>query len=185
MIIRGMLALLLVAFGVTVARGAAAENEIDCADLSLRFDTAGNTTFFCYAGTSKGRNAGEGAIGWSGDWEMMYAYALGVRRAASVFIGNRHTYTDVVGVKERVEESRWFDLISGWSEPYKFDGYEVVRFDARWSDITYDWHCAGFTRYARPSYAGYREALKGYFCVVPGQEVEEEALRSFLASISY
>lgn len=184
MLIRGFLALLLIALGVTVARSAAAENEIDCADLSLRFETAGNVTL-CYAGTAKGRNPGQGPVGWSGDWQMMYARSNSVIRAAAVMIGNSRSYTDVLGVKERIEEARWFDLISGWSVPYKLDGYEVVRFDARWGGMTYDWHCAGFTRYARPSHAGYREVLKGYFCVVPYHEVGEETLRGFLSSISY
>lgn len=167
-----------------LSRIAAAENEADCADLSLAYDTGGGE-LVCFAGTYRGRSGSVGALGWQADWQMMYANSAYVVRGIAVSIGNRRTYTEVRSVRLRIEESQWFTQISNWGETYKLAGYDVARFDGLWGDMTKSWHCAGFVRYAVPYDAGYREAVKGYLCVVHWSVIEEERLRKFLGSITY
>lgn len=165
-----------------MAREAAADNEADCSDVTIRFDP-GEAEPYCYAGKSTGRDGGGAALNWSVDWQLMAADENYISRAVEIGIGNRWTYIEVIPVIAQMESWGGFTSVKSWGEPYQLDGYQVARFFALWSGLNASWHCAGFTRYAVPAGRGYREALRGYICAAAQIDIDDETLRDFLRSI--
>ena len=181
-------ALAAAAFLVLAAGQPAMAEPVGCETIDLSFDTGGREPS-CEAGKVSGRSAGsDGAGGWAAAYEGMVLDTSELSVVIQVHRANRQTYMVPLTLRESIDGDPWFSASRRWMTASKVEGYEVQRFEGTWDGAGGYWTCAGFMRYSRPvavGGAGYREKLKGAYCVAPEHEISMDELSRFLTSIEY